>query len=150
MEASLRRGELTIGVVLILLAAYVLWQSSQMPGGTVAMPGPGMLPSALGALLAVTGAGLVVQVLRRRGVQDRTLPLFHVNVLLTFVVLTAVPFAFERFGFLISMSVFVLILLRAFSRLGWLKSTMAAVAGTGLAYVLFKVLLGVQLPKGIF
>jgi putative tricarboxylic transport membrane protein len=147
-KVSLRRGELAIAIALVVLASYVMWDASRMPAGTPALPGPGFLPFVLGAMLAATGAGLVVRNLRLGERPDPTLPFLHLSVVVAFVALTAVPFVFERLGFMITMSVFYFVLLCALSSLSWAVSALVALGVTGASYAVFHWLLEVQLPGG--
>lgn len=143
-----RHGEALVGVGLVLLAGYVIREASLMPAGTIALPGPGFFPVGLAALLAVTGAGLALRALLRPGTGAHRVPLGHRHIAVTLLALASVALLLERLGFLLTASLFLLVLFRAFSGLGWLRAALAAAAATAGAYLLFHTVLGVPLPGG--
>ena len=46
MKTSVRRLELAVCIAMFALAAFVIWQAWQMPGGARGMLGPGSVPIA--------------------------------------------------------------------------------------------------------
>jgi predicted permease len=56
----------------------------------------------------------------------------------------------ETLGFLLSIALLTAFLLRVVEREGWLTTLVAAVGNAGALYIVFKVLLGVSLPKNAF
>ena len=54
-----RRGEAAIAALLMALGLYVVWASSEMPAGSISLPGPGFFPTALGVLLILSALGIV-------------------------------------------------------------------------------------------
>ena len=148
MQVNPRRGDFAIAVLLLALAAFFTWGGWHMPAGTFAVPGPGIVPTILGALLGVTALLLLIKTLLA-GASGAGVPVaFGVApVAIVFAALTAVAFAFERAGFLASLSVFLFVMLRVFSQLGTLRSALLAV---GIAFItgwFFDSLLGVNLPR---
>jgi putative tricarboxylic transport membrane protein len=145
-----RHGELTIAVVLALIAAYITWAALRMPLGTAAAPGPGLLPAALGALLLLTSLGLIVRAALQRGdLASAALRLGHRNIWITLAALAVLALAFEPAGYLVSATLFMLVLLRAFSPLDWPRSVVVALAAALLSWFFFDTLLGVALPRGV-
>jgi putative tricarboxylic transport membrane protein len=55
------------GLVLIAIAAFALWQSNDLPVGSLGAMGPGMLPRSLAVLLGALGAVLAVSALLQAG-----------------------------------------------------------------------------------
>lgn len=142
-QARLERG---ISIVLFVLALIVLWQSARMPGGTLRLPGPGMLPMAIGALLALASLALIVMSFRPGPDQAEAVILGNRRIAGAFLAVVAAGFAFERLGFLLTGGLFLFAMLRLLSKLGWWRS---AVAGFAAALVLelgFRLGLGVGLP----
>jgi hypothetical protein len=142
---SLRRLEIAVMVFLLLLGAFATWEASRMPFGTAAMPGPGMMPMALGVLLMLSAAGLVVLELKAP-VTDAAVLLGTRHVALAVAAIVVSGLLFERAGFLITSSLFLFLMLVALSALGWWRSLLAAVAVSIAARYLFQNLLGVTLP----
>ena len=141
MGTSLRRLEIGVGVALLLLGVFAGWEGSRMPQGTAALPGPGMLPVALGVLLA--GCAVVLIFLSQG--QDRV-AIGHRHVAVALAMVLAAGLLWERAGFLITCSLFLFVLLWTLSPLGWWRSLIAAVLGTLAARFFFQNLLNVVLP----
>lgn len=149
MIVSVRRGELAVGVALLLIAAFALWEAWRMPPGTLGAPGPGFFPGVLGALLGVAGIGLAFRAVRAGAEGAASVSMGHRHIALTTAALVALSLAFEWLGYVIAASLFLLVLLRAFSRLGWLRSLVFAVVSALASYALFTRALGVALPTGL-
>jgi TctA family transporter len=56
-------SDIALGAVLLVAAALALWDTASLPGGFDGerIPGPGLFPRALGALMAVLGLGLLLR-----------------------------------------------------------------------------------------
>ena len=132
-------------VFLLLLGAFAAWEAARMPFGTAAMPGPGMMPMALGVLLMLSAAGLVVLELKAP-VTDAAVVLGNRHVVLAVAAIVVAGLLFERAGFLITSSLFLFVMLVALSPLGWWRSLLAAVAASIATSYIFQNLLGVALP----
>ena len=119
-----------------------------MPAGTFAVPGPGIVPTILGSLLAIAALALVVKSLFAAASGGGVPVSFRISsVAIVFAALTAVALALERAGFVLTLSVFMFVMLRVFSRLGTLRSALAAAAAALAASWFFGSLLGVNLPR---
>ena len=145
----MRRGETAAAAALLLFACAILWGAALMPLGTVGAPGPGFFPRALGWLLALVSVGLLVRALRLDHAVDEAVALGHRHIALTLVALVGLALMFEYVGYVLSAALFMLVLLRAFSTLGWTRSLVAAVATALVSYYMFDRLLSVTLPAGI-
>ena len=146
---TMRRGETAAAVALLLFACAILWGSVLMPSGTVGAPGPGFFPRALGSLLALVSVGLLVRSLRLDPAVDEVVALGHRHIALTLVALVGLGLMLEYAGYVLSATLFMLVLLRAFSTLGWTRSMLAAGATALVSYFLFVHLLSVMLPAGL-
>jgi len=146
---SFRRGEIAAGIVLLVFACAIVWVSLLMPAGDAGAPGPGYFPRALGLLLAIASIVLIARALRLRNGADEAIALGNRDIAITLLALLVLGLVFEFVGYLIAATLFMLALLRAFSRLGWIASTVAAVASAVASYALFVKLLGVTLPVGL-
>lgn len=143
-----RHGEGAVAGLLVLLAAYVIREGSRMPAGTVALPGPGFFPTALGALLGATGLGLLLRLRLQPGRGLEPVPLGHRHIATALLALAGIALLLERLGFLVTASLFLLALFRAFSALGRIRAVAWAVAAAAVAYLFFDTILGVPLPGG--
>ena len=114
-----------------------------MPQGTAALPGPGMLPLALGVLIALCAIALIVF---GRASPDEPVALGTRHVALALAAVLAAGLLWERAGFLITATLFLFVLLWTLSPLGWWRSFIAAVIGAAAARYVFQNLLNVVLP----
>lgn len=150
VEGAERVGEIVAAIVLALLSIAILVLAMRMPPGLGADLGPGALPAAIGALLLATSLGLLVRALRLPAAAAvGRLSLGHPRVWLVLVALAVVSLLFERLGYLVTMGLFLLALLRVLSGHGWSRVTTWAVLMTVGSYYLFDRLLGLTLPLGL-
>jgi putative tricarboxylic transport membrane protein len=140
------------GVLLALLGSYVFLAARTFPNLSGGYPGPGLFPQLLGILLALSGAGLVVngvltgKVFRRApliraSMREKASALLVVLAVIFYILMV------ERLGFA---SVALLILAGLMLRLG-VPARWSVFLGIGLTlmlYVLFGRLLRVPLPGG--
>ncbi len=148
MQVDSRRGDLAIAVLLLAVAAFFLWGAWQMPAGTFAVPGPGIVPTILGSLLAVAALGLIVKSLLAAASGSGLPVSFGISsAAIVFAALTGVALAFERAGCVLTLSAFMFVMLRVFSPLGTLRSALVAAAVAFASSWFFGTLLGVNLPR---
>jgi hypothetical protein len=145
MIVRFRRLEIAVAIALLLLGAFAAFEATKMPFGTAALPGPAMMPLALGILLILTSATLVALQIRSP-VAIEMVPLGNRHVALAVVAIVAAGLVFERAGFLITSTAFLFAMLVALSSLGWWRSLLAAIAASIAAQLFFDKLLGVMLP----
>ena len=149
LHVDARRGEIATGAVLLAVGLFFVWQASGLDLGTVGLPGPGFFPLVLGLLLALAAGAVIVRVVRLRGERETT-GLGHVRVILTFVALLLVAPLFERLGAVVTLGAFAAAVVVIVGRVHWLAAVIGSAAAMAVAWYFFKVLLGVQLPAGIF
>ena len=143
---AFRHGEAGVSLALLALALYVIATSRTMPAGTVALPGPGFVPAALGILLAVISVLLLLRS-RQFGEDARTVDFSHRKVGVVIVALAALALAFEPVRAIPALAVFLFILILVLAQAPWWKATFWAAFGAGLTWLVFVYLLGVLLPK---
>src|SRR5215207_422842 len=101
-RGSLPTGNALIGLALAALGAYVFATGQTMPMGTASLPGPGVLPTAVGVLLVLTGVIIaVVSWTRVRDAQGAETPetdLMPWNVLVGIAGLFFAAVLFEALG----------------------------------------------------
>lgn len=149
-----RRMVIAIDLMLLLLAAAMVWAAARMPSGTVSMPGPGLVPLTLGVLLAVTSlAHLVSSLLSSASadaVEEEQAEGSSWRIAITLGALLASALLFEPLGYVATASLFLTVMLWTLSELGPWRSALAAVASAWVSFVLFRDLLGVALPQAPF
>jgi len=135
--------------VLGLAVAYLAWQ---LGVGGLAEPGPGLMSFGLGIAIAGISVFRLGAVVLGRGLSDiepwtRSGLLRIAGVVGLLALYVAV---FEFLGFIVATSALLLVLFGGFAGFRWGWSVVLAVAVTLANYVIFKSLLGTQLPAGIF
>lgn len=145
-----RGGDIAGGALLAALGGAIAWGASRMALGSLAQPGPGMLPLALGVLLALCGVSLAANAWRcRADAAAAQIAFGGVRVWGTLAALIATAFAFEPLGYGPSAALLLALLVRLYSARGWLASLAIGAVAAAAGWVLFVLLLGVQLPRGL-
>ena len=131
-----------------LAGAAVLAISSDLPFGTLASPGAGMLPKILVGLLMVSGAMLFV----RAGESPPLASIVWADVrhaLPVIAVAGVAASAFTALGFLAVMPLVLFFLTFVVERRPLLPAAAFSIGATVLAYAVFGLLLKTPLPRGI-
>jgi Na+-transporting NADH:ubiquinone oxidoreductase subunit NqrB len=143
-----RIGEMLTAAALAGAAVFFVWQSLSLPFGGVGLPGPGFFPFALGVVLAVFALAIFVRAGREPA--GEPVHLGHRDVLVVFAALVGVALTFEQLGTYVSLGAFVTILLVAIAKSALWRIVLGVGLGMVAVWVVFKMLLGVQLPTGPF
>ncbi len=139
-----------VAAVVLVVGAAALYESSQLPFGTVHSPGQGFFPWWTSAAIILLALVLMFQALASRSstAQEGRGRIAKVAVLL--VVLVAYTFLLDLLGYLPCTFLLVLCMLRGIDPQRWTVALgMAAVTAVG-SYVVFAVWLSVPLPPGSF
>ena len=145
--ATLRRDHVA-GAAFIVAGVFLWAVSGDLPFGTLASPGAGMLPKLVIALMVGFAAILLV----RAGDSPplATLPWGDLPHAVRVVAVTAGGIAlYTRLGFLLTMALLLFGLTFAIERKPLLNSLLFGAGVTGIAYVLFNTLLKSPLPRGV-
>jgi putative tricarboxylic transport membrane protein len=118
------------------------------------IPGPGFFPFLLGLALLFVSLFVLIPALRQKE-KDESSAFFPEpgslrNLLLAVIALFAYGFAMEYIGYLLTTFLFMLITGRLMEPKGWWTTTLVALLTAVLSYLLFVVLMEVQLPQGVF
>ncbi|MBO0763048.1 MAG: tripartite tricarboxylate transporter TctB family protein [Hyphomicrobiaceae bacterium] len=144
---NLRRDH-AAGGAFIVAGAFVLAVSGDLPFGTLASPGAGMLPRLLATLMMVFGLALVL----RAGTSP---PLAELNwsdlphAVRVGVLAVAAVVAFEPLGFAVTTALLLFVLIFWVERSPLLPALGFSIAAPLVVYVLFSVLLRTPLPRGL-
>lgn len=154
MKIAMKKTDQIAATVLLLVAAFVIYQSSQMTYQVEFAPGYGFFPLWLGILLAILSILLFVTARVRPGDQDENVEFpkreILINVVLILGGLALYAFLMEITGYVLDTLILVALLLGVVEREKWYKTLIAAVLMTAALYTIFEVILRVPLPKGIF
>lgn len=141
-------GEAAAAIALGAVGGFFAWHANRLPFGTLAEPGPGFLPLLLGLLLVACAAALLWRTrIAARGMTGTELG--HRDVVIAYLALVLLPLGFERLGAGITFTVFIAVLLVAIDAMAWWRAIVGAAVSTSVVWLVFKHLLGVQLPRGL-
>lgn len=142
------RADHVSGGVLVVAGALVLAASSDLPFGTPASPGAGMLPTLLVAIIMPFGAALLAQARRSPPVAELNWQDFphaaRVSMLAAAAVALYVPA-----GFLVTAPLLMLVLIYGVERQPLLPALAFSIVASGVLYGLFSVVLRTPLPRGL-
>ena len=146
-RVQIRRDHIAGGAV-VAGGALVLALSGDLPFGTLASPGAGMLPTLVIALMIAFGAILFLRASESpplAAVSWSDLPHAWRVILVT----AAGVALYTTLGFLVTMALILFVLTFCIERKPLLSAAVFSVGVTVLAYVLFNTLLKAPLPRGL-
>lgn len=135
------------GAFLVVFASLILWESRNIPFGTMADPGPGAVPVLLALSLLVCsfavalGQGSGVRVAAIEWTEWR-----HGVAILG--ACSFMAFAIERAGYRLTIFIALLFLVGIMEKRGWIVGSVFALAFSLGTHYLFSTLLRVPLPPG--
>lgn len=136
------------GAAFAVFSGLVLWESSKIPFGTLADPGPGALPMLLASVLLA--CSLVVMLLgsgERLDAIEWSEWRHGAAILGTLAFMAA---AMETLGYRATIFGGLFVLVAFVERKGWIAALIFAAAFAFGTYGVFHTLLRVQLPRGMF
>lgn len=143
------RRDHVAGGAMVVLALAVLSMSGDLPFGTLASPGAGMLPILTTGLILLFGVALVLQAAQSPPLAEITWPdLPHATRIVA--ITGASIFAYERLGFLITTAALLLVLILIVERRPAGAALAISIGVPVAAYLLLAKLLRSALPIGIF
>lgn len=143
------RRDHAAGGTIVAAGALVLALSADLPFGTLASPGAGMLPTAVTVLMMAFAAILVLGAAESPPLGD--IAWSDVRHALRVVGVTGAAVAFYiSLGFVPTMVLLLFVLTYAIERRPLLPAVLFSVGVTLLAYLLFNTLLKAPLPRGVF
>jgi hypothetical protein len=144
---TLRRDH-AAGAAFVLAGAAILAVSADLPFGTLASPGAGMLPTLVVVLMMAFGGVLLLRAGASpplAGIQWGDLP----HAARVVAVAAAGIAVYTTLGFLVTMSLLLLALTLGVERRPIVNAVAFSVGVTAVAYALFNTLLKSPLPRGI-
>jgi putative tricarboxylic transport membrane protein len=153
-DSPMKKADMITGVVLLVLAGYVIYEAALMPPSGTFGPGSGFFPFWLGIILAGLSLILVVGAALRPTDRNDVSPfpprkaLFAVTKVLGGLVIFTL--LMEMLGFIANTFVFVVYLMKVVQRERWWLTLLIAVVTTACIYIVFKILLGISLPRNMF
>jgi len=140
--------------VVLIFSIVLMEESRRMPQSATFGPGVGFLPFWLGVLMALLSIVLIIKA--GRGPRDpktrRIFPSWKALVTLAAILagLAVYILLLDVLGFLVDTALYSAFLLGVVERERWPKALGVAVLNSGGLYLIFRMLLGVSLPKNMF
>jgi putative tricarboxylic transport membrane protein len=137
----------------VLLVAGLLGvvEAGKLASGSIATPGPGFFPLCLAGGFSVVAGVLLVASFRERNVGPGA-PLIVAGrrgqVVAAIVTLVVYAFVLEPLGFVLATFLLMVVLFRAVEPQRWLVALGGAALCAALSHVVFRMWLGVRLPRG--
>ncbi len=147
-----------IFVCILILAGVYFYATEQLPSLEIGDPlGPKAFPRLLGIGLVLTAVVLLFEILRAR--KSKTVPAAagvdepqrSTYILVGLVAAwTLIYFlVFEKLGYVIATSIYLLVLTSYFNRGKWIANVLTSLLFSLISYLMFTKLLGVNLARGI-
>ena len=142
------------GIVWLVLGLAVIWGSLRLKLGGFVSPGPGLMPFILGIGLTLCSLFVLIQTMRlrlgkRKGpAQGIWMDVDIKKVILVVGCLLGYTFMLEHVGFALTTFLILTILFRAVGSQKWSYSLIASISTVVISYVVFIVILKVELPAG--
>jgi putative tricarboxylic transport membrane protein len=150
----MRRADQVTGIIVLIFSSVLMEGSRRLPPSATFGPGAGFLPFWLGALLALLSILLIVNAFRRPVVSatKRIFPSGRVLLTLGAAIagLAVYILTLEILGFLVGTGLLTAFLLGFVGREKWYTTILVAVLNAAGLYLVFQVLLGVNLPANRF
>jgi len=143
--------ERVYGIVFFCLAVAILWDGRKLAFGTFHSPGSGMFPDLIAGFMLFLSL-LLILFPQKLGDQSAGPSVSKGSIgrlLLVFVALFLYAIFLEVVGFVIVSFLLTILLFAVFGSQSYTGTILKAFVSTGLAYVLFEVLLKSNLPRGI-
>ncbi len=149
----MKRAEQVLGVVLLLFAIYIGWESSLIESGAEFGMGPGFMPFWLSVGLGITAAALLVRAvaLPTRLFDSVFFPdrAGGIRVILVLVGYLAAIVLMKPLGMPISMAILIVAAMPVFGSRNWKAIALTAILTLFGVYLIFGRWLGVPLPMGV-
>ena len=149
-------GELTFTVLLLALSLFLLWQAYGI-SGFESLSSAGMFPMLATATMVVTGAGILLQCLRRSAAVSQE----HGSLAAHFLARMTPPawlgltlavclymLALPKLGFVLASFLFLLLSMRLLGSQRWLLNVAVSALSLAAVHLVFRTLFSVVLPQG--
>ncbi|OGP69205.1 MAG: hypothetical protein A2170_09585 [Deltaproteobacteria bacterium RBG_13_53_10] len=146
-------GQVPSALILFVFALLFFLQSIQYRLGSLTNPEPGFFPAILGSILGLLSLALVViKVRQKTGQKERAenpwIGLKWSKTVYISVSLLLYVVFFSAAGFLLSTFVLMEFLFVFGNPKKWMLGSLGAFLSSGISYVIFRILLDIQLPSG--
>jgi putative tricarboxylic transport membrane protein len=147
------------GIVGLMLSVFIMEESWRMPvqgvvGRTTFAPWPGFLPFWVGLVMAILSILLIISTARESGDPKKKATFPRGQALIAILLFTVSMVAYiallDVLGYLVDTLLLNIFLMRVVMRAQWKLSLWVPVVASVSLYVIFQVMLGVNLPRNMF
>ncbi len=147
----MKKADQITAIVLLVAAGGVIWNSLQWPLMEEFGPGHGFMPFWLGVLLGILALVLLAQATRTPAEEDKPTKFPGAQgakaVVLAVVAMGVNALLLENIGFILSTLVLVPFMMAVVLKEKWRTTLFTTIGVTALLYVVFQVLLNINLPR---
>ena len=148
----MKKGNFVVASLSLILGIAIIGISLTFPEGTNGVPGPGLFPILISAVLMVSAVILIIRTIKMP--EEENVPLDMLSsdkkrVYLTMLVLVIYFIVLPYIGFCVSSFAMLCILIKWFSKKSILKCIIISAAMTAVVYFLFRIVLSVPLDFGL-
>ncbi|MEA2986187.1 MAG: putative tricarboxylic transport rane protein [Alphaproteobacteria bacterium] len=148
---NLRNSDVVSGAILAALGAYIVTQARFWNYYNPDGPGPGFFPTWYGLLMIGLALALIISTAMKPKPQEQRKDWVGTRrALITWLTFTACVAVMGVLGFRLSFALFTFLLVAFVFQRTLVTAALTAVGATAAFYIVFPVLLGVQLPTGWF
>ena len=149
---NLRSGDVVSGALLAALGLYIVTQASAWNYYSPDGPGPGFFPTWYGLLMIGLALALVISAALKPKPQETARKDWASSkrVLIAWLAFVACIAAMSVLGFTVSFAAFTFFIVVYVFQQSLLAGALTGIMVTASFYVVFPVLLGVQIPQGLF
>jgi hypothetical protein len=147
----MKKGNIISSIICILIGIFIIYATKDYPQGLQGVPGPAFFPRILSCVVIGLSILLLIKTYVKK--DGRKISIFDkdsIKVYVTIGFLLAYLIILDLIGFIISTPIFLFGLIFFYVRKNPLKNAVVALVVTFIVYGIFKVLLSVPLPQGIF
>lgn len=143
----------TIGsIALLFIALSICIGAVRYPMGNLRAPGPGLLPLALGMILGFLSLVILSKSIHEKGDVEKLLSITHgkVKVITIVIIVLVYGFLLERLGYVLTtILLFFMLNVAGIKRQKWYIAAGIGIVCSAVTYILFQVILRVELPRGL-
>lgn len=150
----MKKYDIGTSVVLFILSGMIFYSTKDMPPVLNEAPGPGFWPNCIAVMMIALGAALLIKTLVSKNQKKEQPIAYHTpgfkRVCILFLIFIAFSIVLKYLGFIIAALLFVPAVMFALGekRPRWLILT--SVGTTAFVYVVFAVILRLDLPQPFF
>ncbi len=152
----MKKGNIITAVLVMALSVYIIITCAGYPTAEAygtGVPGPGLWPMAVAALMLIAGIMLLVKALRTKPEEDTPIAIWSdgtKRVYITMAILVVYVAVLGILGFLLSSFIMLFIFIQWFARKNPLITAVISALATFISYAVFKFLLNVPVDFGLF